>query len=131
MLRVLPVQLYNWLEDIATENERDLGLIHPVLPNQVSWVSQPAFPPRYHEVADCLSAAELPERSRWTPPLWQSARNYRTGYPKLHGVSAVRFHFPVLLTLMLLVRMLEVITESASKTARNAPNLTMSMSQLN
>ena len=36
MLRVLPVQLYNWLEDIVTENEHDLGLIHPVLPNQVS-----------------------------------------------------------------------------------------------
>ena len=39
MLHVLPVQLYNWLEDIATENERDLGLIHPVLPNQVGKVS--------------------------------------------------------------------------------------------
>ena len=39
MLRVLPLQLYNWLEDIATENERDLGLIHPVLPNQVGKVS--------------------------------------------------------------------------------------------
>lgn len=34
-LRLLPFQLYNWLEDIATENERDLGLIHPVLPDQV------------------------------------------------------------------------------------------------
>ncbi|KAI0764706.1 FabD/lysophospholipase-like protein [Fomes fomentarius] len=35
ILRVLPVQLYKWLEDIVTENERDLGLIHPVLPNQL------------------------------------------------------------------------------------------------
>ncbi|KAK7690859.1 hypothetical protein QCA50_005961 [Cerrena zonata] len=34
-LRLLPFQLYNWLEDIATENERDLGLIHPVLPDQL------------------------------------------------------------------------------------------------
>ena len=129
MLRVLPVQLYNWLEDIATENERDLGLIHPVLPNQVSWVSQAALPPRSSAVADGFSAAELPERSRWTSPLWQSARNYRTGYPKLHGVSAVRCRFPVFLTY--LVRMPEVMTKSASKTARNAPNLTMSTSQLN
>ncbi|KAI0746311.1 FabD/lysophospholipase-like protein [Daedaleopsis nitida] len=35
MLRVLPTQLYAWLEDISTENEHDLGLIHPVLPNQL------------------------------------------------------------------------------------------------
>ncbi|KAI0699790.1 FabD/lysophospholipase-like protein [Cerioporus squamosus] len=35
MLRILPAQLYTWLEDIATENERDLGLIHPVLPCQL------------------------------------------------------------------------------------------------
>lgn len=35
LLRILPMQLYTWLEDIVTENERDLGLIHPVLPNQV------------------------------------------------------------------------------------------------
>ncbi|TBU41999.1 FabD/lysophospholipase-like protein [Dichomitus squalens] len=33
-LRVLPLQLYNWLADIITENEHDLGLIHPVLPDQ-------------------------------------------------------------------------------------------------
>ncbi|KAJ8469509.1 hypothetical protein ONZ51_g8947 [Trametes cubensis] len=35
ILRLLPVQLYNWLEEIVTENEEDLGLIHPVLPNQL------------------------------------------------------------------------------------------------
>lgn len=34
-LRLLPTQLYQWLEDIITENERDLGLIHPVLPSEV------------------------------------------------------------------------------------------------
>ncbi|GJJ06102.1 hypothetical protein Clacol_000291 [Clathrus columnatus] len=34
-LRVLPNQLYQWLEDIITENEKDLGLIHPVLPSKV------------------------------------------------------------------------------------------------
>ena len=35
MLSVLPVPLYKWLKDIATENEQDMGLNHPVLPNQV------------------------------------------------------------------------------------------------
>ncbi|KAI0635382.1 FabD/lysophospholipase-like protein [Trametes polyzona] len=35
ILQLLPVQLYNWLEDIVTENEGDLGLIHPVLPDQL------------------------------------------------------------------------------------------------
>ncbi|KAH9915462.1 FabD/lysophospholipase-like protein [Epithele typhae] len=35
MLHVLPVQLYTWLKDVVTENEQDLGLIHPVLPNQL------------------------------------------------------------------------------------------------
>ncbi|KAI0354075.1 FabD/lysophospholipase-like protein [Trametes cingulata] len=35
VLQLLPVQLYNWLEEIVTENEGDLGLIHPVLPNQL------------------------------------------------------------------------------------------------
>ncbi|KAF8580443.1 FabD/lysophospholipase-like protein [Ramaria rubella] len=34
-LRQLPPQLYGWLEEIITENEEDLGLIHPVLPNQL------------------------------------------------------------------------------------------------
>lgn len=34
-LKLLPFQLYDWLEDIVTENERDLGLIHPVLPDQL------------------------------------------------------------------------------------------------
>ncbi|KAJ3491784.1 hypothetical protein NLI96_g443 [Meripilus lineatus] len=34
-LKLLPPQLYQWLEDIVTENDRDLGLIHPVVPNQV------------------------------------------------------------------------------------------------
>ena len=28
-------QLYDWLLDIISENEEDLGLIHPVLPDQV------------------------------------------------------------------------------------------------
>ncbi|CDO78125.1 hypothetical protein BN946_scf184725.g4 [Trametes cinnabarina] len=35
VLKLLPVQLYNWLEEIVTENEGDLGLIHPVLPDQL------------------------------------------------------------------------------------------------
>ncbi|KAH9896493.1 FabD/lysophospholipase-like protein [Cubamyces lactineus] len=35
ILKLLPVQLYNWLEEIVTENEGDLGLIHPVLPDQL------------------------------------------------------------------------------------------------
>ncbi|KAI0777421.1 FabD/lysophospholipase-like protein [Trametes elegans] len=35
VLQLLPVQLYNWLEEIVTENEGDLGLIHPVLPDQL------------------------------------------------------------------------------------------------
>lgn len=34
-LEQFPSQLYNWLLDIVSENERDLGLIHPVLPDQV------------------------------------------------------------------------------------------------
>ncbi|KAI0784211.1 FabD/lysophospholipase-like protein [Abortiporus biennis] len=34
-LKLLPPQLYGWLEEIVTENEKDLGLIHPVLPDQV------------------------------------------------------------------------------------------------
>jgi len=34
-LQALPAQLYTWLEDIITENETDLGLIHPVLPDQL------------------------------------------------------------------------------------------------
>ncbi|KAI0078788.1 FabD/lysophospholipase-like protein [Panus rudis PR-1116 ss-1] len=34
-LKLLPFQLYDWLEDIVTENERDLGLIHPVFPDQI------------------------------------------------------------------------------------------------
>jgi len=34
-LRLLPAQLHTWLEDIITENEKDLGLIHPVLPDEV------------------------------------------------------------------------------------------------
>ena len=34
-LELLPAQLYKWLLDVVTENERDLGLIHPVLPDQV------------------------------------------------------------------------------------------------
>ncbi|KAI0091361.1 FabD/lysophospholipase-like protein [Irpex rosettiformis] len=34
-LEVLPSQLYNWLQEIITENEEDLGLIHPVMPDQV------------------------------------------------------------------------------------------------
>lgn len=37
MLQLFPAQLYNWLEEIVTENEGDLGLIHPVLPNQVCY----------------------------------------------------------------------------------------------
>lgn len=35
-LEILPSQLYNWLLEIITENEEDMGLIHPVLPDQVS-----------------------------------------------------------------------------------------------
>ncbi|KAI9069393.1 FabD/lysophospholipase-like protein [Trametes sanguinea] len=35
VLKLLPVQLYSWLEEIVTENEGDLGLIHPVLPDQL------------------------------------------------------------------------------------------------
>ncbi|OBZ72357.1 Cytosolic phospholipase A2 [Grifola frondosa] len=34
-LQLLPEQLYRWLEEIVTENENDLGLIHPVLPDQL------------------------------------------------------------------------------------------------
>ncbi|TCD70189.1 hypothetical protein EIP91_004368 [Steccherinum ochraceum] len=34
-LMLLPVQLYKWVENIVTENDRDLGLIHPVLPDQL------------------------------------------------------------------------------------------------
>ncbi|KAI0666447.1 FabD/lysophospholipase-like protein [Trametes maxima] len=34
-LKLLPEQLYTWLEEIVTENEGDLGLIHPVLPDQL------------------------------------------------------------------------------------------------
>ncbi|THG96596.1 hypothetical protein EW026_g5257, partial [Hermanssonia centrifuga] len=34
-LEVLPSQLFRWLREIITENERDFGLIHPVLPDQV------------------------------------------------------------------------------------------------
>ncbi|KAH8099985.1 FabD/lysophospholipase-like protein [Cristinia sonorae] len=34
-LKLLPIQLYGWLENIVTENDRDLGLIHPVLPDQL------------------------------------------------------------------------------------------------
>ncbi|GJE96563.1 FabD/lysophospholipase-like protein [Phanerochaete sordida] len=34
-LELFPSQLYNWLLEIVSENERDLGLIHPVLPDQV------------------------------------------------------------------------------------------------
>ncbi|OJT06010.1 Cytosolic phospholipase A2 zeta [Trametes pubescens] len=35
VLHFFPEQLYNWLEEIVTENESDLGLIHPVLPDQL------------------------------------------------------------------------------------------------
>ncbi|KAI8973120.1 FabD/lysophospholipase-like protein [Trametes punicea] len=35
ILKLLPIQLYNWLEEIVTDNEGDLGLIHPVLPDQL------------------------------------------------------------------------------------------------
>lgn len=35
VLKLLPVQLYGWMQDIVTENEGDLGVIHPVLPDQV------------------------------------------------------------------------------------------------
>ncbi|KIP11177.1 hypothetical protein PHLGIDRAFT_114837 [Phlebiopsis gigantea 11061_1 CR5-6] len=34
-LELFPPQLYHWLLELVTENERDLGLIHPVLPDQV------------------------------------------------------------------------------------------------
>ncbi|KAJ3554539.1 hypothetical protein NM688_g3054 [Phlebia brevispora] len=34
-LELLPAQLYGWLLDIVTEDERDLRLIHPVLPDKV------------------------------------------------------------------------------------------------
>ncbi|KAI0346554.1 FabD/lysophospholipase-like protein [Trametopsis cervina] len=34
-LDILPSQLYNWLVEIMTDNEEDLGLIHPVMPDQV------------------------------------------------------------------------------------------------
>ncbi|THH27869.1 hypothetical protein EUX98_g6326 [Antrodiella citrinella] len=34
-LKLLPFQLYEWLENVVTENDRDLGLIHPVLPDQL------------------------------------------------------------------------------------------------
>ncbi|KAH9855478.1 FabD/lysophospholipase-like protein [Lenzites betulinus] len=35
VLKLLPVQLYGWMQDIVTENEGDLGVIHPVLPDQL------------------------------------------------------------------------------------------------
>ncbi|OCH95436.1 FabD/lysophospholipase-like protein [Obba rivulosa] len=34
-LQALPAQLFQWLVDIITENEADLGLMHPVLPDQL------------------------------------------------------------------------------------------------
>ena len=43
-LELFPSQLYNWLLNIVSENERDLGLIHPVLPDQAS-----ADPPPYND----------------------------------------------------------------------------------
>ena len=39
-LQLLPGQLYTWLLDIVTENERDLSGIHPVLPDQVGIVPE-------------------------------------------------------------------------------------------
>ena len=90
MLRVLPVQLYKWLEDIVTENEHDLGLIHPVLPNQVSRTS----PVRSHVVVrqgtHAATATELFEGPRRTAPIWQPARNHRTRHPQFHGEKSIR-----------------------------------------
>ncbi|KIJ39940.1 hypothetical protein M422DRAFT_75814 [Sphaerobolus stellatus SS14] len=34
-LKLLPVQFHTWLEEIITENEQDLGLIHPVIPDKI------------------------------------------------------------------------------------------------
>ncbi|EMD34109.1 hypothetical protein CERSUDRAFT_86863 [Gelatoporia subvermispora B] len=34
-LQALPIQLIKWLEEIITDNERDLELIHPVFPDQL------------------------------------------------------------------------------------------------
>ena len=64
-LSVLPVPLYKWLKDIATENEQDMGLIHPVLPNQVWTIHYFLTIPAYQVFVD-ISASELPKRTDWS-----------------------------------------------------------------
>ena len=36
LLRQLPSQLYTWLNEIITEKSDEFGVIHPVLPDEVS-----------------------------------------------------------------------------------------------
>lgn len=66
-LEFFPSQFYSWLLNIVSENERDMELIHPVLPDQAS-------ADRYNTMAhsDGITVpkgAELPERPQRTAAL--------------------------------------------------------------
>ena len=75
-LELFPSQLYHWLLEIVTENERDLGLIHPVLPDQVG-----ADPFIYAHTLVTISpyskGTEFLERTEWAAALRKPAGSRR------------------------------------------------------